>query len=142
MNPMMILSGAKFLAILAVAGYALHSVNDYMEDQREQRIALQQAQAEKVVAQARVESLSQTLDEVQTAYAFAAEMRESVEGVRSEQEAAGRAEETAARTEQAIGSGDRFRRILDARPESLERLVNRATRNRFQRLEVLINDTE
>jgi len=142
MNPMMIFSGLKFFAVLGMGGYALMSVNSYMEDQREQRIALQQAQAEKVVAQARTNSLKQTLDDVQTAHAYIEEAREKVEGARARQEAAGREEEDAARKEQAIATGKRLQNILDGRPESMERLVNRATRKRFERLEEIINGEE
>lgn len=140
-NPMMILKGSKFFIIAALVAYGLWFINDYRKDQQEQRDALITANATAVSAEARAQAIAtanaqlEAVSRAQTEALLAA-------AVAQEEMAKEFAEIKKTQIEQkALLEGDRLQNAVRGKRELVERLANRATRERFDEVEAIFDGT-
>lgn len=138
-SPMAILKGSKFFIIAALVAYGLWFVNDYRNDQQEQRDALITANADAVsakaqtqafaTANAQLEALAET--QAEALVAASAAMEESAEQfqeIRRVQE-----------EQSQMLEGNRLNNAIRGKRTLVERLSNRATRERFDEVEAIFD---
>jgi hypothetical protein len=141
MNPLMILKGAKVFVIVAVLAYSLSILKSCEENRVAERDAAIVANAEKVSAQAnaanlaianqQLEAITRQRDEAQRQAEQA--QRESAERVR---------EVNKLRAEQkALLEGNKLNEAVRNNRELVERMANRATRERFDEVEAIFDGT-
>lgn len=136
---MAILKGSKFFIIAALVAYGLWFVNDYRNDQQEQRDALITANADAVsakaqtqafaTANAQLEALAET--QAEALVAASAAMEESAEQfqeIRRVQE-----------EQSQMLEGNRLNNAIRGKRTLVERLSNRATRERFDEVEAIFD---
>jgi hypothetical protein len=140
-NPMAILKGSKFFIIAALVSYGLWFVHDYRKDQIEQRDALITANATAVSAEARAQAIAianaqlEAVNKAQTEALLAAakaqeEMAEKFADIQKTQI-----------EQKALLEGDRLQNAVRGKRELVERLANRATRERFDEVENIFDGT-
>ena len=139
MNPMAILKGSKFFVIAALVGYGLWFVNDWRQDQAAQRDALITANADAVsakaqtqafaTANAQLEAIAET--QAEALVAASAAMQESAEQFQEIQRVQ--------QEQSAVLEGNRLNNAIRGKRELVERLSNRATRERFDEVEAIFD---
>lgn len=139
MNPMMILKGAKWFAIAGLAAFVLYQFNAFVKSERAETDALITANATAVSAQARAQALATAnaqLEAVNRAQTDALlKAAEAQEELRQEF-----AEMRKTQLEQKeLLEGDRLNRAVRGKREWVERLSNRATRERFDEVEEIFD---
>ena len=141
MNPLTILKGAKVFIIVAVLGYGLTVLKGCEENRVAERDAAIAANAEKVSAQANAAHLAvanQQLEAITKAQAdaltAAAKARVEIDNrfieiqkIQAEQK--------------EILEGSKLNRVVKKNPEAVERLANKATRERFNEVEQIFDGT-
>lgn len=140
-SPMAILKGSKFFIIAGLAAFALLAINDYRKDQQAERDALIELNAEKVSAEARAQTLDmantqlRAVNDAQTkALAAMAKAQADLEKKFVE------IQKTQAE-QKALLEGDRLNRAVRGKRELVERLSNRATKERFDEVEEIFDGT-
>lgn len=134
-NPMMILKGSKFFIIAALVAYGLWFVNDYRKDQQAERDALITANAERVSAEARAQTINianqqlRAVNKAQTEALLAAAKAQEEMAVQFSEI------QKTQQEQKALLEGDRLQKAVRGKRELVERLSNRATRERFDEVE-------
>lgn len=134
-NPMMILKGSKFFIIAALVAYGLWFVNDYRKDQQAERDALITANAERVSAEARAQTIDianqqlRAVNKAQTEALLAAAKAQEEMAVQFSEI------QKTQQEQKALLEGDRLQKAVRGKRELVERLSNRATRERFDEVE-------
>lgn len=137
----MILKASKFFVIAGVLGYGLYIVNDFRLDQQAKTDALITANATAVSAEARAQTLTtanaqlEAISKAQTEALrqAAAAMEESAERFREI--------EQNQQEQKALLEGNRLNEAIRGKRELVERLSNRATRERFDEVEQIFDGT-
>lgn len=133
------LSAGKF-AIIAVVAYALISiVGDYLEDNRNQRNALIQANADKVSEQSKNQILTLANTQLEVIHEI---QKESIErSKKATVEIKGRFTqyEDKAEKELSVLRGDKLARVAAANPNAIEKLSNEATKKIFMEFETIFD---
>ena len=141
MNPLMILKGAKIFVIVAVLGYGLTVLKGCEDNRVAERDATIVANANKVSAQAnaatlaianaQLEALTEQRDEAQRQAEQA--QRESAVRVREVRKLQGE--------QKALLEGNKLNEAVRNNRERIERLANKATRERFDEVEAIFDGT-
>jgi hypothetical protein len=132
---MMILKGSKFFIIAALVAYGLWFVNDYRKDQQAERDALITANAERVSAEARAQTINianqqlRAVNKAQTEALLAAAKAQEEMAVQFSEI------QKTQQEQKALLEGDRLQKAVRGKRELVERLSNRATRERFDEVE-------
>ena len=141
MNPLTILKGAKVFIIVAVLGYGLTVLKGCEENRVAERDAAIAANAEKVSAQANAELLAvanQQLEAISKAQAnaltAAAEARVEIDNRFID------IQKTQAEQKEIL-EDNKLNRVVKKNPEAVERLANKATRERFDEVEQIFDGT-
>ena len=135
-------TAVKGIAILAIVTLTLTTVRGCMKDQQAMRDALVEETAAKINAQARAETLQHANQQLQ---AFIETQAESLKVAIETREQLDR-QFNEIRTEQLaqkqVLEGDRLSRAISGKRELVERLANRATKERFDEVENIFNSSE
>lgn len=141
MNPLMILKGAKVFIIAGVILYGLMMVNNFRKDEQAETDALLTANAERVSALAHAQTLAtanaqleaitnaqaESIKQSAAAMAKSAEHFEAIERNQEEQK--------------RLLEGKRLNNAVRGKRELVERLANRATKERFREVEQIFDGT-
>lgn len=140
MNPLMILKGSKIFVIVAVVAYGLSVMKGCEENRVLERDAAIAANAEKVSAQANATALATANAQLEiVTEAYNKSMAEAAEAQR--QAAKDMSAIQKAQAEQkAMLEGDQLQRAVRGKRELVERLSNKATRERFREVETIFNE--
>lgn len=141
MNPMMIVKGLKLFAIVAVLGYGLSTLKGCEANRVAERDATIVANADKVSAQAnaanlaianaQLEAITKQRDEAQRQADLAMEAaQERVREVKKLQA-----------EQKALLEGNKLNEAVRNNRELVERMANRATRERFDEVEAIFDGT-
>lgn len=139
MNPLMILKGAKVFVIVALLAYGVSFLKGCEETRIAERDAAIAANAEKVSAQANAAALAvanQQLEAITESYRksveeYAAAQRQAAESIAVIQ--------TAQAEQKAMLEGDRLQKAIRGKRELVEKLSNKATKERFDEVENIFN---
>ena len=141
MNPLMILKGAKVFVIVAVLAYGLTVLKGCEANRVAERDAAIAANAEKVSAQANAAALATANAQLEAlAHATASALQAAAEArIKTDSEFI---EIRKAQQEQkALLEGNKLNRAVGGKRELVERLANRATRERFDEVEGIFDGT-
>lgn len=139
MNPMMILKGAKLFAIIGVVAFALYQINDFRKQEQAETDALITANATAVSAEAKAQVLATAnaqLREISKAQTEA--LRLAAEAQAAMQSEFAEIKKTQLE-QKALLEGDRLANAVRGKRELVERLSNRATRERFDEVEEIFD---
>lgn len=138
-DPFTMLKMAKPIGILVLAGFILYMVNDYRKAEQAEADALITANAAAVSAKARAQTLATANAQLE------ATLQAQNESINAMVEANRRISEQyneirATQLEQkALLEGDRLQKAVRGKRELVERLSNKATRERFDEVEDIFN---
>ena len=142
MNPMAILKGSKFFVIAALVGFGLWFVNDWRLDQAAQRDALITANADAVSARAQTQVFATANAQLE---AIAETQAQALEEARVAMEEARRQNAEIRATQLAqkavLEDTTRLQNAITGRRTLVQRLANRATRERFDEIEAIFDGT-
>jgi hypothetical protein len=141
MNPLMILKGAKVFVIAGVIMYGLTMVNDFRKDEQAETDALLTANVKMVSALAHAQTLAtanaqleavnnaqaESIKQSAIAMAESAQHFETIERNQKEQK--------------SLLEGNRLNNAVRGKRELVERLANRATKERFREVEQIFDGT-
>lgn len=141
-SPAQWLGGLKWAAILAIVSFGMKIGNDFLTDARNQRNALIEANAEKVSAQARNQELSNANTLLEDAIRITQEsVRASSEAITELKKQNAEAQAAAAAQKSVLTDVERLQTLANARTSLIEKMVNRATKERFDELEAIFNES-
>jgi len=139
LGPSAIVSAVKWAAVVGVVTLALVIYQQNQKDARNMRDSLITVNAEKISQQARAQELENANVVLESALQISLESHaasaKAVEEL-NEQFAEARIEST---EQQAVFDDHDLQNLANHRPETIERLSNRATKERFDELEDLFN---
>lgn len=140
MNPMAILKGSKFFVIAALVGYGLWFVNDYRNDQAAVRDALITANADAVSAKAQAQTFATANAQLEAITETQAEALRQASVAMTESAERFRAIEETQQAQTEVLEGQRLQNAIRGKRTLVERLANRATKERFDEVESIFNE--
>jgi len=142
MNLFAILKSAKVFLILGVISAGLMMANSFMKDQRNLRDTLITTSAEKISAQARSQAMENANVVLGAALTKSLESQAASRiAVEDLNQTFAAAELEAQRQIKVLEDGDRLQRLADEKADTIMRLSNAATKERFDELATLFNDS-
>jgi len=135
-----IITAAKWGAVLAVMTLALVTYRQMKEDERNMRDTLIQTNAEKISAQARSQELTNANVALEAALKITHESQRIADAAILELKRKNEiAQEEADHQRQVLADVSQLQLVATGRTKLLEKMVNRATKARFDELEGLFN---
>ena len=139
MNPLMILKGAKWFAIAGLVAFALYQLNDYRKTEQAETDALITANATAVSAEAKAQALATANAQLEAVNRTTTEaLLKAVEKQEELREEFNKFRKTQLEQKELL-EGDRLNRAIRGKREWVERLSNRATRERFDEVEEIFD---
>ena len=140
MNPLTILKSAKVFVIAGVVLFGLMMVNSFLKNERAETDALITANATAVSAEARAQTLATANAQLEAiAEAQAEALRQASVAMEEPAERFQAIEETQ-REQTAVLEGQRLQNAIRGKRTLVERLANRATKERFDEVESIFNE--
>ena len=141
MNPLTILKGAKVFIIVAVLGYGLTVLKGCEENRVAERDSAIAANAEKVSAQANAELLAVSNHQLEVIAKAQADALTAAAKARVEIDNRFIEIQKIQAEQKEILEGSKLNRVVKKNPEAVERLANKATRERFNEVEQIFDGT-
>lgn len=141
MNVTVAIKLAKFAAVIGLVTLALITYRQMEADKQNLRDAVITANAEKVTVQARAQELENANRQLEVALSITEQsIAASNAAIIDLNRAREIAQEEADRQRDVLEDANRLQLIANRRTSLLERMVNRATKERFNELESLFNE--
>lgn len=138
-SPAAILKGSKFFVIAALVAYGLWFVNDYRKDQQEQRDALITANATAVSAEAKTQVLATANAQLEAISEAQAEALVAATAAMEESTERFQVIEQNQQEQKELLEGNRLNNAIRGKRTLVQRLANRATRERFDEVEAIFD---
>jgi hypothetical protein len=141
MNPLMILKGAKMLAILAVLTYGTMTLKSCEENRVAERDATIVANANKVSAQANAATLATANAQLKAITKQRDEAQADADKAQRQSAVRVREVKKLQAEQKAMLEGNKLNDAVRNNRERIERLANKATRERFDEVEAIFDGT-